>query len=92
MKTFNTTNFWTNAGLLVTSLFDEKTTITENSWNGQPFDASCQDSSDLDSLAFYSIQQTEFEHDCELENWPEEEMESLFYEMSVEVNPGILAA
>jgi hypothetical protein len=91
MKTFNTANFWMNAVLFATPLFDEKITVPESPWYGQPFDVSYQDS-DLDNLAFYSIQQAEFEPDCELENWPEEDMRSLFYEMSTEANPGVLVA
>ena len=91
MKTFNTANFWTNAGLIAIPLYDEKITVQEILRNGQPFDTSCQDS-DLDILAFYSIQQAEFEPDCELADWPEEDLRSLFYEMSTEGNPGILVA
>lgn len=44
-----------------------------------------QDSRNVE-LALYKAQKREFESDYDLEDWPEEDMESLFYEMSTEVS------
>ena len=37
-------------------------------------------------LAFYKAQKRGFEPDCELEDWPDEDLKNLLYEMSTEAS------
>ena len=93
MKTLNNYNFWT---MTIAGLF-AMLTATENMCGSEVFSINKQlgvpyQATDMDELAFYNAQLEEFEHDCELEYWPEEDLESLLYEMSTEANPGLFVA
>jgi hypothetical protein len=91
MRTINSYFYRAMADLLLAPSSDEKYITGDSLRNGLATDFDFQEP-DLDSLAYYSIQQGEHEPYSELGDWPEEDMDSLLYEMSTEDSTGMLEA